>query len=97
MPRKERGRPKSAPASAQKRAQRKHYSPAVTGPAGPRLEGQIGAQYLLALLGAGAPRGLPHVATVTSVAFQRAASGFPMDDVIVRGLLANGRPITLEL
>lgn len=97
MGRKVRGRTKSAVAPAQKRAPRKHYSPAVTGPAGPRLEGQIGAQYLLPLLGVGVPRGLPHVATVTRVSFQRAASGFPMDDVIVHGLLANGQPITLEL
>ena len=95
MPRKVSGR--RANARVPEKPKRAHYSPSSTGPAGPRLEGQIGAQYLLALLGAGAPRGLPQVATVTRVAFQRAASDHPMDDVIVGGFLANGRPVTLEI
>lgn len=75
----------------------KATSPAGTGPAGAHLEGQIGAQYLLSLLGAGAPRGLPGVATVSRVAFQGAVWGFPMDDLIVSGHLHGGQPATLEL
>ena len=72
-------------------------SPASTGPAGQLFEGRVGAQYLLSLLGAGAPRGLPGAAVVESVGFQRAASGFRMDDVLVRARLADGTPATLDI
>jgi hypothetical protein len=71
-------------------------SPAAAGPAGPRLEGHVGAQYLLPLLSSGEARGLPG-ATVTRVAFQRAGLGHPMDDLIVTGYDAQGAPATLEL
>jgi len=71
-------------------------SPAATGPAGSRLEGHVGAQYLLPLLSGGEARGLPGV-MVTSVAFQRAGFNNPMDDVIVIGHDRQGRPATLEL
>lgn len=71
-------------------------SPAATGPSGPRLEGHVGAQYLLPLLSGSEARGLPGV-TVTGVAFQRAGLGHPMDDVIVTGHDGQGAPATLEL
>lgn len=71
-------------------------SPAATGPAGPLLEGHVGAQYLLALLSGGEARGLPGV-VVTRVAFQRGGFNHPMDDVIVTGHGHNGEPATLEL
>lgn len=71
-------------------------SPAAAGPAGPRLEGHVGAQYLLPLLSGGEARGLPGV-VVTRVAFQRAGLGYPMDDLIVTGYDSQGAPATLEL
>lgn len=71
-------------------------SPASTGPAGALLEGHVGAQYLLPLLTGGEARGLPGV-IVTGVAFQRSASGHPMDDVVVTGADAQGRQATLEI
>ncbi|WP_409970435.1 hypothetical protein [Piscinibacter sp.] len=71
-------------------------SPAAAGPAGPRLEGHVGAQYLLPLLSGGEARGLPGV-VVTRVAFQRAGLGHPMDDLIVTGHDSQGAPATLEL
>jgi len=71
-------------------------SPAAAGPAGPRLEGHVGAQYLLPLLSGSEARGLPGV-VVTRVAFQRAGLGNPMDDVIVSGRDREGMPATLEL
>ncbi len=57
-------------------------SPALTGPAGGRFEGQVGAAYLLTMLVAAEPRGLPGTA-VDRVALQRAAEGHPLDDVVV--------------
>jgi hypothetical protein len=77
-------------------SQPKAVSPAATGPAGPLLEGHVGAQYLLPLLLGGEARGLPGV-TVTSVAFQRAGFNHPMDDVIVTGFDRQGGAATLEL
>lgn len=71
-------------------------SPAAAGPAGPRLEGHVGAQYLLPLLSGGEARGLPGV-VVTRVAFQRAGLGYPMDDLIVTGHDGEGMPATIEL
>ncbi|KQW02802.1 hypothetical protein [Rhizobacter sp. Root1221] len=71
-------------------------SPAAAGPAGPRLEGHVGAQYLLPLLSGGEARGLPGV-VITRVAFQRAGLGHPMDDLIVTGHDSQGAPATLEL
>lgn len=78
---------KEAPATA---------SPAATGPAGAILEGHVGAQYLLPLLTGGEARGLPGV-VVTRVAFQRAGSGHPMDDVVITGVDGRGRAATLEV
>ena len=57
-------------------------SPASTGPAGARFEGQVGAHYLLTMLAHAEPRGLPGV-TIDRVEFQRGDEGFPLDDVIV--------------
>ena len=71
-------------------------SPAAAGPSGARLEGHVGAQYLLPLLSGGEARGLPGV-VVTRVAFQRAGFNHPMDDVIVTGHDRQGRLATLEL
>nr|WP_297384458.1 hypothetical protein [uncultured Roseateles sp.] len=71
-------------------------SPASAGPAGPLLEGHVGAQYLLPLLSGGEARGLPGV-VVTRVAFQRGGLGHPMDDVVVTGHDARGQAATLEL
>lgn len=71
-------------------------SPAATGPAGAVLEGHVGAQYLLPLLTGGEARGLPGV-VVTRVAFQRAGSGHPMDDVVITGVDGQGRAATLEV
>lgn len=71
-------------------------APAAGGPAGPRLEAHVGAQYLLPLLSGGEARGLPGV-VVTQVFFQRAGLGHPMDDVVVTGFDQAGHPATLEI
>ena len=57
-------------------------SPASTGPAGARFEGQIGAHYLLTMLAQSEPRGLPGT-TIDRIELQRADDGFPLDDVII--------------
>ena len=57
-------------------------SPASTGPAGARFEGQVGAHYLLTMLAYAEPRGLPGT-TIHRIEFQRGGDGFPLDDVIV--------------
>jgi len=71
-------------------------SPASSGPAGGHFEGQVGASYLLSILVGAEPRGLPG-AIIDRVAFQRAAEGHPLDDVIVYAHDAQGKPATLEL
>lgn len=71
-------------------------SPAAAGPTGAALEAHVGAQYLVPLLTSGEARGLPGV-VVSRVQFQRSALGHPMDDVIVTGHDALGRPATLEI
>lgn len=58
-------------------------SPASTGPAGARFEGQVGAHYLLTMLAYAEPRGLPGT-TIDRVEFQRGDDGFPLDDVVVQ-------------
>ncbi|MCU1274991.1 MAG: hypothetical protein JWO48_2422, partial [Bryobacterales bacterium] len=55
-----------------------------------------GASYLLSLLVGAEPRGVPG-ATIDRVAFQRAAEGHPLDDVIVYAYDALGKPATLEV
>jgi hypothetical protein len=56
----------------------------------------VGASYLLSLLVGAEPRGLPGT-TIDRVAFQRAAEGHPLDDVIVYAHDAQGKPATLEV
>ena len=63
-------------------------NPAASGPAGGHFEGQVGASYLLSMLVGAEARGLPG-AIIDRVAFQRAAEGHPLDDVIV---YAHDRP-----
>lgn len=70
--------------------------PAATANAGGRFEARVGGFYLLSLLAAGEPRGLPG-ATVERVRFQQAVDGFPFDDVVVEARSADGSPATLEL
>jgi hypothetical protein len=96
------GAAEANPGAGQKRRKRQATevpataSPAATGPAGAVLEGHVGAQYLLPLLTGGEARGLPGV-VVTRVAFQRAGSGHPMDDVVITGVDGQGRAATLEV
>jgi hypothetical protein len=71
-------------------------SPASSGPAGGYFEGQVGAFYLLSLLAHAEPRGLPGM-TIDRVEFQRAAEGHPLDDVVVHGHDAQGKPTVLEI
>ena len=71
-------------------------SPAASGPAGPLFEGQVGAAYLLSMLVGAEPRGLPGT-IIERVAFQKAAEGHPMDDVIVYARDHYGKPATLEI
>jgi hypothetical protein len=72
-------------------------SPASTGPAGARFEGQVGAHYLLTMLVHSEPRGLPGT-TIDRVELQRADDGFPLDDVIIRAHeKTTGRLATLQI
>ncbi len=71
-------------------------SPASSGPAGAHFKGQVGAFYLLSLLVKVQPLGLPG-ASIDRVAFQRAAEGHPLDDVIVHGHNAQGEAAVLEI
>lgn len=71
-------------------------SPASSGPAGPHFEGQVGSSYLLAMLAGADPLGLPGT-VIDHVAFQRAAEGHPLDDVIVHAHDLSGHAATLEI
>ncbi len=71
-------------------------SPASSGPAGSHFEGQVGASYLLSMLVGAEPRGLPGT-VIDRVAFQRAAEGYPLDDVIVHAHDASGNAASLEI
>jgi hypothetical protein len=71
-------------------------SPASSGPAGAHFEGQVGASFLLSLLVAAEPRGLPGT-TIDRVEFQRAAEGHPLDDIVVHAHDAQGNPAVLEV
>lgn len=71
-------------------------SPASSGPAGSHFEAQVGAFYLLSLLTGTQPRGLRGT-TIDRVAFQRAAEGRPLDDVIVHAHDTQGNPSVLEV
>jgi hypothetical protein len=72
-------------------------SPASTGPAGARFEGQVGAHYLLTMLAHAEPRGLPGT-TIDRVEFQRGEDGFPLDDIVVHAYeSATGSAATLQI
>lgn len=71
-------------------------SPAATGPAGALFEAQVAAHYLLTMLAEGDARGMPGV-KIGRVELQRAADGFPLDDVIVHGSTADGLTAVLEI
>ena len=71
-------------------------SPAASGPAGSLFEGQVGAFFLLSLLVRAEPRGLPGT-MIDRVEFQRAPEGHPLDDVIIHGHDAHGKPVLLEV
>lgn len=72
-------------------------SPASTGPAGARFEGQVGAHYLLTMLAHAEPRGLPG-STTDRVEFQRGEDGFPLDDVVIHAHEnASGSAATLQI
>jgi hypothetical protein len=71
-------------------------SPAASGPAGSHFEGQVGAYYLLSLLTGSEPRGLPGT-FIDRIALQRAAEGFPLDDVIVHAHDTHGDPAVIEI
>ena len=71
-------------------------NPAASGPAGGHFEGQVGASYLLSMLVGAEARGLPG-AIIDRIAFQRAAEGHPLDDVIVYAHDPAGQPATLEV
>lgn len=71
-------------------------SPAAAGPAGPVLEGQVAAFYLLALLSGAEPRGLAG-AVIDRLKFQRGDEGHPMDDLIIDAHDAEGGAYGLDL
>ena len=71
-------------------------SPASTGPAGPYFEAQVGAHYLLTLLIGAEPRGLPGT-MIDHIEFQRAAEGYPLDDIIVHAHDRQGNHAVLEI
>ena len=71
-------------------------SPAASGPAGSHFEGQVGAYYLLSLLTGSEPRGLPGT-VIDRIELQRAAEGFPLDDVIVHAHDTHGDPAVIEI
>lgn len=70
--------------------------PSATGGAGPWFEGKVGAFYLLSLLSSSEPRGLPG-ATATSVQFQQAPAGRPLDDFTIEAVNADGSRAHLEI
>src|ERR1700677_1596845 len=57
-------------------------NPASSGPAGGHFEAQVAAHYLLSMLVGAEPHGLRGT-QVDRVEFQRAAEGYPLDDIIV--------------
>lgn len=71
-------------------------SPSSTGPAGANLEANIGAFYNLAMLSGSEPLGLSGT-TIECVALQRAALGYPLDDIIIHAKTHDGKPATLEI
>jgi hypothetical protein len=64
---------------------KKSAPPSSTGPAGADFEARVGAAQMLAMLKGAPARGLPEM-NIERVELQRAADGFPLDDVILRTL-----------
>jgi hypothetical protein len=73
---------------------KKIAAPSSTGPAGADFEAKVGAAQMLAMLKGAPARGLPRV-NIERVEFQRAADGFPLDDVVIHGRDASGAAATL--
>jgi hypothetical protein len=71
-------------------------APAATGGAGSQFEAKVGAFYLLSLLSGAEARGLPG-ATIRTIGFQQRGSGFPLDDVVINAVNADGSAATLEI
>lgn len=71
-------------------------SPSASGPAGAHFEGQVAAHYLLTMLAEADPRGLPGV-LIDRLELQRAGEGYPLDDVIVRGVTLASELAVLEV
>lgn len=71
-------------------------SPDSTGGGGTHFESRVVAYYLAATLAEAPARAVPGL-HVTHVLTQRAAFGEPLDDVIVNGILEDGRPTKLSL
>jgi hypothetical protein len=70
--------------------------PAASGPAGPLFEGRVGAFYLLDLLSAGEPRGLPG-ATTRAAMLQQSAHGRLLDDITIDAVNADGSEAFLDI
>ena len=75
---------------------KKTAPPSATGPAGADFEARVGAAQMLAMLKGAPARGLPDV-SIERVELQRAADGYPLDDVIIHGRDAGGEPSTLQI
>jgi len=71
-------------------------APAATGAAGSQFEAKVGAFYLLSLLSGAEARGLPG-AIIRTIGFQQRGSGFPLDDVLINAVNADGSAATLEI
>lgn len=71
-------------------------SPDSTGGGGTHFEARVVAYYLAATFAEAPARGVPGL-HVTRVLTQRAAFGEPLDDLIVNGILEDGRPTKLSL
>jgi hypothetical protein len=71
-------------------------SPASSGPAGSRFEGQVAGSYLLSMLLDVDARGLPGC-RIHTIQFQRADEGNPLDDVILQAHDKAGNAATLEV
>ncbi|MHB8772429.1 MAG: hypothetical protein ACYC7J_15650 [Syntrophales bacterium] len=71
-------------------------SPNSTGGGGSHFESRVVAYYLAATFAEAPARAVPGL-HVTQVLTQRASFGEPLDDVIVNGILEDGRPTKLSL
>ncbi|MDG1286796.1 MAG: hypothetical protein P8P30_04440 [Rickettsiales bacterium] len=74
----------------------KDSSPRATGPAGAQFEVKVGTHYALAMLVGTEAFGMPNV-EVKRIEFQRHQQGYPLDDVIVKGITKSGEEKCLEI